>query len=98
MVFGLLLSTLGNNTVEYGFNALTAAGVVSVGALLTLSALRRLSAFAFPVIAKLMGKHSPDKVLIACDSTETVLSVLAPHHHTPSAPPGHMGSLCLYAH
>ena len=77
MVFGLLLSTLGNNTVEYGFNALTAAGVVSVGALLTLSALRRLSAFAFPVIAKLMGKHSPDKVLIACDSTETVLSALA---------------------
>mgnify|MGYP001722618395 CR=1 FL=1 len=77
MVFGLLLSTLGNNTVEYGFNALTAAGVVSVGAFLTLSVLRRLSAFAFPVIAKLMGKHSPDKVLIACDSTETVLSVLA---------------------
>ena len=24
-----------------------------------------------------MGKHSPDKVLIACDSTETVLSALA---------------------
>lgn len=76
MIAGLVLSTLGNRVVEYGFQALTAADVVPVLALVVISSLGHAVVFFYPLYAKILGRFSPDKALAATDAAEGAFSVL----------------------
>ncbi|QJC21172.1 MFS transporter [Arcanobacterium buesumense] len=77
MVVGLILTVLGNRLIEGGWNALTAAGQVSVGTFVLISSAEQLCVFAFPLYAHILKKYSPDTTLITVDFIEALLSVVA---------------------
>ncbi|MGQ4510603.1 MFS transporter [Dermabacteraceae bacterium P13147] len=77
MVVGLVVTVLGNRLIDGGFEALTAAGAITVTTLVVVSSLSTVSVMAFPAYARWLKKFSPDSALITVDLLEALLSLVA---------------------
>ncbi|MGY6496624.1 MAG: MFS transporter [Microcella sp.] len=77
MTAGLVVSIIGTNLVEGGSSGAVALGLLPVVWLAVLSTSGELVSFASPLIARIVARFNPARVLVASDAAEAAVSAVA---------------------